>query len=316
MKKIKFLSFKFLGTVLALTVMFLFTSCLNLDSDYEKQIKIDDEKIQNYLVAQSFQYQRHSSGFYYQILTANPTGTVLERNDIVKFRYSISLLNGTFIESNYASGEKPALFKLYTYSIIPEGLDYGIKMMKTGEKYRFFMPSYLAFGSYTSDDFPANSNFIIDIEVLGIMSETEMNNLQRDSLENFMAANYPTSEHFDSGLYFVDSIPGTGETPLQGQMVTIDFKRKYLDNSLIKSVTGITLTLNNGEAVQGLEEGLKLMKTGGSALLFMPSSIAFGQSVCVIPQKTREELVYDRLIGAEVKPYSILKYVVKLKSVY
>jgi len=64
-----------------------------------------------------------------------------------------------------------------------------------------------------------------------------------------------------------------------------------------------------------LEEGLKLMKSGGSAILVMPSSIAFKQSVCVIPRKVRQELVRDKIIIEEVLPYSILKYVVKLKAV-
>jgi FKBP-type peptidyl-prolyl cis-trans isomerase len=289
-------------------------SCNKLESDLKKQMKIDDEKILNHLTQNDIQAQKHNLGFYYKVLETNATGAQLNKNDVVKFLYSISLLDGTLIESNFTEGA-PAVFKLNSFTMIPEGLDYGIKLMKTGEKYRFFMPSYIAFGSYVSDHFASRSNFIIDVEVLGKMSETEVFNIQKDSIIAYMDANYPGYLMTETGLCFVDSISGTGNTPRLGDIITIDFKRKYLDNSLIKTVQETSFPLNSQYAVPGLEEGLKLMKSGGSAILVMPSSIAFKQSVCVIPRKVRQELVRDKIIIEEVLPYSILKYVVKLKAV-
>lgn len=289
-------------------------SCNKLESDIEKIIKIDDEKILAHLTQNDIPAQKHSIGFYYKVLEANTTGAQLNKNDVVKFLYSISLLDGTLIESNFTEGT-PALFKLNSYTMIPEGLDYGIKLMKVGEKYRFFMPSYIAFGSYVSNHFAARSNFIIDVEVLEKMSETQVFNMQKDSIIAYMDANHPGYLMTESGLCFVDSISGTGNNPRLGDIITLDFKRKYLDNSLIKTVQETSFPLNNLYAVPGLEEGLKLMKSGGSAILVMPSSIAFKQSVCVIPRKVRQELVTNKIINEEVLPYSILKYVVKLKAV-
>ena len=311
MKKVQFIRFAKSAILMASATLFLFCSCEKYDAFLERQMKIDDEKLKTYINAQSVPFQKHSSGFYYSTVNSNPTGTQLRSGDIVKFRYSISLLNGTLIESTITGNTQPSYFKLGTYSIIPQALDYGINIMKTGEKYRFIVPSYLAFGSYASDDFPTNSNFIIDIVAIGAMTETQMDDIQRDSLATFMAANYPTYQNYASGLYFVDSIPGTGDKPFYGQQVTIDFKRKYLNNVLIKSSNDVTFFLNSNRAVEGLEEGLRLMKQNGTALLFMPSSIAFGHSVCVIPEKS----YYYGLIGSDARPYSIVKYVVKLKAV-
>jgi FKBP-type peptidyl-prolyl cis-trans isomerase len=310
MKKMRSKSIFIAGLALVLSL----ASCNKLESDLEKQMKIDDEKIQAHLLQNDVQAQQHNLGFYYNVLEANSSGEQLSKNDVVEFLYSISLLDGTLIESNFTEG-KPALFKLNSYTMIPEGLDYGIKMMKTGEKYRFYMPSYLAFGNYVSEHFAPRSNFVIDIEVLDKMSETEVFNSQKDSIIAYMDANYPGYLMSESGLCFVDSIPGTGSQPNQGDIVTIDFKRKYLDNSLIKSTEGASFMLNSVNAVAGLQEGLMQMSEGGSAILVMPSSIGFKQSVCVIPRKVREELVQDRIINEEVLPYSILKYVVKLKAV-
>jgi len=291
------------------------TSCLG-ESDYERQVKIDDKIISDYLAENDIQAQKHASGLYYKVITENSTGTALTKNDVVSFYYSISKLDGTLLESINKDENAPVQVKLLTYTIIPEGLDYGIDLMRVGEKFRFYVPSYLAYGSYSCSDFSTNTNFIIDIEVTDVQSESEIDEIQLDSIENYVNINYPDHQQFASGLYYIETIPGDGNKPMSGDMVTIDFTRKYLDDSVIKTANGVSLYLDHEEAVQGLEEGLKQMKVGTSAILIMPASIGFKQSLCVIPQKTREDLLDDNLISLEVLPYSIIKYIVKLNSIH
>lgn len=303
----------------------LFTSCLKDDSDYEKQVKIDDQIIQDYLTLNTISAQKHYSGIYYRKITENNTGTSLTRNNVVSFYYTIQRIqpvtsssyfpdSGPIQSISRANGDKPLQFALLTNTMIPQGLDYGISLMKVGEKYQFFIPSYLAYGSYACDFFPANSNFIVEVEVVGVNTETEISQIQNDSIQDYVNIKYPVHQKLESGLFFVDSLPGTGDKPAFGSMVEIDFTRKYLDESIIKSVTGSTFHLDNQQAVKGLEEGIKQMKEGGSAIMIMPSKLGFGESLCIVPQKARKELLEDRLISAEVEPYSILKYVVKLRK--
>ncbi len=309
----------------AMSCLMLF-SCSIGETDYERQVKIDDQILYKYMADNNIQAQKHSEGFYYQVLTANSAGAALKKNDVVSFYYTITNLNpssmalqnsfvaATPIETNELPGTKPAQFKLLTYSIIPEGLDYAVSMMRVGEKYRFYIPSYLAYGSYSTSDFSANSNFIIDIRIVDAKTETEIDDIQRDSIENYVSTKYAAFEKYASGLYFVDSIPGTGRRPNTVDYVSIDFTRKYMDDNVIKVTNGVSFFLGQGQAVQGLEEGIKLMKEGGTSVLIMPSKLAFKQSLCVIPQKTRAKLLTDRIISVDVLPYSIIKYVVKLKS--
>ena len=328
----KILNFRSFVLLSVATVM---VSCFGLESDLEKQIKIDDKIIAEYLDNNGIQAQKHSTGFYYMQLPPaeaylnrqsddgamalatsylEGAGAQLKNNDIVSFYYTISKLDGSKIESN-EEGEEPVKFRLMSQTIIPEGLDYGIKLMKVGEQYRFYMPSYLAYGSYGSRQFSSHTNFIIDVWVVGVETPTEIDDVQRDSIESYVSERYENYKIYPSGLCFIDSVPGTGIKPFMGDRVVIDFERKYLDNKLIKSSEGAQFMLGSGQAVDGLDEGLKLMKEGGVSVLIMPASIAFKQSVCVIPQAAREELVYNRLISYEVLPYSIVKYVVKLRYV-
>ncbi|OFY88343.1 MAG: hypothetical protein A2266_09405 [Bacteroidetes bacterium RIFOXYA12_FULL_40_10] len=310
-------------------------SCSGLESDYAKQQKIDDEIIGKYLSDNNIQAQRHSVGFYYLPLSGitlhssasaiqsnvSPILGALKQNDIVSFYYTISLLNGTVIESNEGVGSgaepkaEPAKFRLLSQTIIPEGLDYGIKLMSVGQRYRFYMPSYLAYGNYSTSYLPVNSNLIIEIEVVGVQTQTQIDDIERDSIFSFASARYESFMQYPSGLCFVDSIPGAGEKPFSGDRVKVDFTRSYLNDTIIKSVEDVMFYIGNGQAVEGLEESLRLMKAGGTAVLIMPSSIAFKQSLCIIPQKARADLLRDKVITSEVLPYSIVKYVVKLKTV-
>lgn len=307
-----------ISAISLLAVLSVLTSCFNTESDYERQVKIDDKLLAEFIATNSINAVRDSKGFYYEVITPSAAGTSLKKGDVVSINYKISLLNGTILENNFENGH-PVKFKLLNYSIIPEGLDYGVSLMKTGAKYRFYIPSYLAYGSYgihpTPPYFPGNSNFIVEVEVVGVQTESEIESLQRDSIATYIAQNYSGAQHFANGLYFIDSIPGNGPTPFASGRIIVDFKRKYLDNSLITSKENVTIFLNMNQAVEGLEDGIKLMKEGGSAILIMPSSIGFKQSVCVIPSQARERLLRDKLIVTDVLPYSILKYVVKLKAV-
>ena len=320
------ISFNLLYAVVILLISpMLFTSCLKDDSDYDKQVKIDDLNIQTYLSEHNIQAQKHYSGIYYRKITENNTGTSLTKNNVVSFYYTIQRIQPATSSSYFPdagpiesisreNGDKPLQFALLTNTMIPQGLDYGISLMKVGEKYQFFIPSYLAYGSYSCALFPANSIFMVEIEVVGVNTESEIDEIQHDSIQDYANIKYPEHQKMTSGLFFIDSIPGTGEKPGFGSIVEIDFTRKYLDESIIKSVTGSIFHLDNMQAVKGLEEGLKQMKEGGRAIMIMPSKLGFGASLCIVPQTARKELLDDKLISAEVEPYSILKYVVKLNS--
>lgn len=298
-----------------LIVAMSLSSCNQLDDNYyEEQVKTDDQIISNYLRFSSIQTIKHISGFYYQVIAVNPTGSSLAPDDVVDFTYKISLLDGTVLEDSI-SAKNPLHFKLMNNTIVPEALDNGIQLMKVGEEYRFFIPSYLAYGNYRSSDFPFNANFIVDVKVLKRQSETDVEVAQLDSIDHFVKSNFQHFNKYASGLYYIENLLGTGAKPHDGDRVTINFTRKYLNGTIIKSVNDISIRIGNGEAVQGLEEGLKLMQAGGKAVLVMPASIAFGQSLCILPQKIRSELLDDQLISSEVLPYSMVEYIVELKYV-
>ena len=106
-----------------------------------------------------------ASGLQYEILTAG-TGPKPLPGDSVKVHYEGKLLDGTVFDSSVARGE-PATFPLRQ---VIAGWTEGVQLMPTGSKYRFTVPSDLAYGpSGAGGVIPPNAVLVFDIELLAIV---------------------------------------------------------------------------------------------------------------------------------------------------
>jgi FKBP-type peptidyl-prolyl cis-trans isomerase FklB len=106
-----------------------------------------------------------SSGLQYQELTEGRDGAHPTAFDSVLIHYHASLLDGTVFESTYEQKEPK---KIAVNQMIP-GWSEAIKMMTVGDKWRIFVPPYLAYGEQGYPPvIPPNSLLIFEIELLNI----------------------------------------------------------------------------------------------------------------------------------------------------
>lgn len=296
----------------------LVSACMKLESDLQKQQTEDDKIISDYLTNHHIDAIKDYNGFYYQKLSENASGEKIQDGDVVDFYYTMRLLDSTLIGAETDTSACPARFLMNYYSIVPKGLYYGIGLMKTGEKYRFFMPSWLSFNQFSTQLFGSNSNFIIDVEVLSRQSADNIEEKQMDSIQHYVDSTGLEFEKLDDGLYYRELKEGSGMSPQSHSQVTFNFTRRYLDSSVIATSLGgdpVTLTLGEGKAVKGLEEGIMKMKEGGKSQIILPEGIGFKESVCVVPESVQQELFRKGYIFYGVKPYSIVMYDVELIKV-
>ena len=108
------------------------------------------------------------SGLQYEIIT-DAEGDKPVATDVVKVHYKGMLLDGTEFDSSYSRNE-PTSFPLNR--VIP-GWTEGLQLMSVGSKYKFTIPSDLAYGDRDLNTIPANSTLVFEVELLEILDGEE-----------------------------------------------------------------------------------------------------------------------------------------------
>lgn len=105
-----------------------------------------------------------ASGLQYEVLKAG-SGDHPKASDMVSVNYKGTLLNGETFDSSYDRGQ-PATFRLD--QVIP-GWTEGVQLMTPGSKYRFVIPSDLAYGAQgAGGKIGPNETLVFEVELLAI----------------------------------------------------------------------------------------------------------------------------------------------------
>ncbi|MFD0939781.1 FKBP-type peptidyl-prolyl cis-trans isomerase [Pedobacter boryungensis] len=135
------------------------SSCKKDNYNAEKQAKIDDGLIVDFLAKNSIVAVKHSSGLYYQVLNAG-SGNEVTASNTVTVNYQGKLLNGVEFDKSTA----PVSFSLAGNLI--QGWKIGVPLIKKGGKIRLIIPSALAYkNSSPGAGIPENAvlDFTIDL---------------------------------------------------------------------------------------------------------------------------------------------------------
>jgi FKBP-type peptidyl-prolyl cis-trans isomerase len=109
------------------------------------------------------------SGLQYEILKAGD-GAKPKATNTVSVHYVGTTLDGTEFDSSVKRG-KPATFPL---NRVIAGWTEGLQLMNTGSKYRFVIPSDLAYGSKGAGaDIGPDSTLIFEVELLKIVDSNQ-----------------------------------------------------------------------------------------------------------------------------------------------
>lgn len=93
---------------------------------------------------------------------------------------------------------------------------------------------------------------------------------------------YPDAITTDTGLKYVITTEGTGDTPAAGDMVKVHYTGKLLDgttfDSSVERGTPIDFPVGEGKVIKGWDEALLMMKKGEKRTLIIPSDLGYGPS--------------------------------------
>jgi FKBP-type peptidyl-prolyl cis-trans isomerase FklB len=106
-----------------------------------------------------------ASGLQYEVLTKGPEGPKPLPTDKVKVHYTGTLLDGTVFDTSLKRGQ-PVSFGLHQ---VIKGWTEGLQLMRVGDKFKFTIPSELAYGDRAQGAFISpGSTLIFEVELLGI----------------------------------------------------------------------------------------------------------------------------------------------------
>jgi len=108
--------------------------------------------------------------------------------------------------------------------------------------------------------------------------ETSLQKFQKekDARDKYINDHNITTVPTYSGLYYIETLAGTGEKVTGGRIITVNYVGKFLDGNVFDSGTGFEFMVNIGNVIAGWDEAVLYMRDGGKATLIIPSDLAYG----------------------------------------
>jgi peptidylprolyl isomerase len=98
------------------------------------------------------------------------------------------------------------------------------------------------------------------------------------SLQTYLQANQLKTRTTPEGLHYILDRPGTGTTPADGDYVLIQYQGFLLDSTIFdqsEPEQPFLFQVGNREVITGLDLGVRLLKKGGKARLYLPASLGY-----------------------------------------
>ncbi|ART80172.1 FKBP-type peptidyl-prolyl cis-trans isomerase [Oceanisphaera avium] len=105
-----------------------------------------------------------ASGLQYQVLAKGEGSEHPSAKSTVTVHYHGTLLDGTVFDSSVERGEAIS----FPLNRVISGWTEGLQLMVVGDKFRFFIPSRLAYGNAGAGQIPPGSLLIFEVELLAI----------------------------------------------------------------------------------------------------------------------------------------------------
>ena len=132
----------------------------NLAKVHKRNIRIEDQQIDDYLQRRSWDFIRTKSGLRYRIYQEG-VGLRPKDGQRVVLEYTVNLIRGDVIYDSKKDGVKTFII---AQGDEPTGLHEAVKLMKVGARAKLILPSYLAYGLIGDENrVPASATLFYDL---------------------------------------------------------------------------------------------------------------------------------------------------------
>jgi FKBP-type peptidyl-prolyl cis-trans isomerase len=203
-----------------------------------------------------------ASGLKYSVLKGGGEGASPAPQDTVLVHYTGWLTDGTEFDSSRRRGE-PISFGV---TQVIAGWTEGLQLMKAGERFKFTIPSDLAYGPQGRPSIPPNSILIFDVELIEVIS-----------LPKFRAGDPTAQKTTASGIKWEVVVPGEGARPADDDIVDLKFAiwtpTGQLQECTEQGGGTLKFPLDGQAPLEFLTEAATLLRVGDRIRLEVPAAM-------------------------------------------
>lgn len=256
-------------------------------------------------------YEKTSSGIMYRIVKAG-SGPVVRKGEILKFHYTQKINDSVLYSSfsgmpGYAKVDSvgPVYNPLEVFTSLHKGdsvqivqlADTLLKKMPPGQESIIKKGDKIMLTMRVLDILN-NDALVQPDQQKEMLAQTSR---EEATIQNYLSQKKINAQKTPRGVYVAVQSPGTGAQVDSGKYITVRYTGKLFPSDKVKiekvfetnaDKEPIGFTVNSGQVIPGWDEGLKQLKKGGKATLYIPSTLAYGQQP--IPAgKPFENLIFD-----------------------
>jgi peptidylprolyl isomerase len=170
-----------------------------------------------------------------------------------------------------SEGSEPISFVVGRGDTVFPGWEEGMLTMQVGGIRQMIVPPELALGDTGGNGIPPGATLVMEVELIDLREPVVMTEVDEED--------YVTTER---GLKYYDIVEGDGESPEEGQTVSVHYTG-WLENgqqfdSSVDRGTPFSFALGTGSVIQGWDEGVATMKVGGKRQLVIPPELGYGET--------------------------------------
>ncbi len=324
---------------LQLFTVFIIVSFSSCNDDISANVQLNsDSVIVQWLDSLNIVASTNPDGFYYYADSLNPSGSqVGQAGQVVTLYYQLTDLDGNVIASHQRTDGDSLLYKYASNAVFPVSMDELIPLMRVGEIYHFILPPLVGYEGVNSVNTADGSGIVnLQLTLTGILSDADILTEELRQMDDYIQLNdlndtisvaieridtiflgqeilsidttfnyeIDSVQYFSSGVRYKLIEEGNGSTPLNGDLITIDYSAAFLDGSQFQSRSNFDIQVGSAIPnilIPGLEFGLSLMLPSERGLIIIPSSQAYRESALVIPPFIIPELIEDAVIPEYVE---------------
>lgn len=204
-----------------------------------------------------------ASGLQYVVLRKGGDGMSPRMGDAVTVHYRGTLADGTEFDSSYKRNE-PTTFKI---GQVIEGWNEGLGYMTPGAKFKFIIPSKLAYGERATGPIPANATLTFEVELISVAPGPR-----------FTKADPAKQQKSESGLVWEVLKDSQGAAIRDSDVVVVRYAFWNTSGKLLQAS-------EDGQELKGpvkdmplpfLKQAPLVMKVGQTARFEAPAAMVFG----------------------------------------